>query len=160
MMSEPNRPRIRRRPAPELGEHLHGPRILAASSRAAIALKAIYGYSWGLEVDIRAVRCSFEKISPTDDPIENLQLGLAASKQELTLDGLPPQPQNANLTWAVRSGSGTGEPGFEWTSEIGLVVLPYPTTGLWLGWSWPQLELSEDSATFQLPKAIALQPLV
>lgn len=151
----------RRGPAPELGKLLCQPQMLAATSQAAIGLRGVYGYSWGLDLVFKAARRTWEMREMPYDPLEGLRLGLAVSEQELVLHGLPPGPQDASISWMVALGSGGGRPGYEYVGQIEPMVMPYPATGsLWIGWSWPEFGLDENSVEITLPEPGSFDPVV
>jgi hypothetical protein len=164
----PHRTHVRSGPSPELGVHFHGPRILAANDAASVALFAVYGYSWGLEVEIKAARRSWEVRETPYDPIgdDGLQLGFAMSTQDMVLHTLPPGPhgESVAVSWHVASGSGRSVlPGVEASAHFKIAVLPYPRGEVLLvGWAWPELGLPEGMAEIILPEpgAFSSAPLL
>jgi hypothetical protein len=153
----PHRAGIRWGHKPELGVHLHGPQMLAASDAASVALFAVHAYSWGLEVEVKAARKSWEVRDLAYDPItdDGFRLGFAVSKQDMVLHGLPPGPhdESAAVGWHLASGSGgSRQPGFESSAHFKIAVEPYPSGGvLWVAWAWPEQGLAEDARAIALP---------
>jgi hypothetical protein len=150
---------VRQNPLPELGTHVHGPRILSSNESGAVALRGVYAYSWGAEIEVTAVRRKWEVQAGHGGPIAGYQLGLALSKAELDLRSLAPE-EDGSFPWLI-GGFGQGQIGYEYSMTSVLALKPYPAMGsVWLGWSWPDLEIDQGSTELMLPAPGTYEPTI
>jgi hypothetical protein len=84
--------------------------MLAAGEQGAMALRAVYAYSWGVEIEVKAVKRKWEaQSSPNEFPLD-YRVALALSNDELvfhTVAGGESPP------WLVGGGSLDAQPGYE-----------------------------------------------